>query len=480
MTKSNDPWLPARVTPALSENFTTEWDRFGPIIVAAWAMLDIELDEWQVWLLRRVMETYPPGHPRAGELRFRQVLISVGRQNGKTEIAAALALWGLLRRKAGLTVGIASNTEQATLVYDRVRAVIGTNPELADLFRRVTGTRGLELHNGASYVTKAAKSAALQGLPIHTGIIDEVHIVEPELWADLVNGTGARANAIVIGITTAGGDHSALLKDLYATADKAIAGEAERFGAFIWESPEATVPDDDAALIEALKPANPRLASGKIDPEIFLADVRTTPGGKAGIVRYRLNRFTSGTEAFIDLALWARVQREYGDEWPAGRPVFALDWSEGQTYASIAAAILVDGVVYTEIAAQITNPTLEGLVAECERLAEHWPLGFVMYSYTLRELGNELKRRGYPVSLFTPADVVRASNSFYARVMRGTLKHAGDPVLTVQLPRTVRKPHGDSFIISHAESSIEIDAVKATLMAVHAAEVIPETQIHVY
>lgn len=83
MTKSNDPWLPARDTPALAENFTTEWDRFGPIIVAAWAMLDIELDEWQVWLLRRVMETYPPGHARAGELRFRQVLISVGRQNGK-------------------------------------------------------------------------------------------------------------------------------------------------------------------------------------------------------------------------------------------------------------------------------------------------------------------------------------------------------------------------------------------------------------
>lgn len=478
---TNEPWHPARFTAALDEEFTTDWDRFGPVIIAAWAMLDIELDEWQIDLLRRVMETYPPGHPRAGELRYRQVLISVARQNGKTEIAAALALWGLLRKRGGLTVGIASSTEQAALVYERTRKVIGLNPELAALFRRVTGTRGLELHSGASYVTKAAKSAALQGLPIHTGIVDEVHIVEPELWADLVNGTGARTNALIVGITTAGGDNSALLKDLYATAERAIAGDAPRFGAFIWEAPESAVPEDDAALLELLKPANPRLASGKVDAETFLADVRTTPGGNVGLIRYRLNRFSSGVETFIDLAKWGRAQREHGTPWPEGTPVFAVDWSNGHGYASIAAAVLdAEGTVHTRLVRWVAQPTLEGLVRDCEHLAEFYPSAFVMDSYNLRELGNELKRRGYPVSLYGPADQVRAANSFYSRVVRGTLSHAGDPLLTVQLPRTKRKDHGDSFRISAEDSSIEIDAVKATVMAVHAAEVTPDGSISVY
>lgn len=481
MTSDPEPWLPARFTAALDPDFTTEWTRYGPIIVAAWAMLDIELDEWQIWLLSRVMETYPPGHPRAGELRYRQVLISVGRQNGKTEIASALALWGLLRKRGGLTVGIASSTEQAALVYERARKVIGLNPELAALFRRVTGTRGLELHNGASYITKAAKSAALQGLPIHTGIVDEVHIVDPELWADLVNGTGARPNALIVGITTAGGDHSALLKDLYATAEKAIAGDAERFGAFVWEAPESKVPDADAELLELLKPANPRLASGKVDAATFVSDVRTTPGGNSGIIRYRLNRFTSGTEAFIDLARWGKAQRVHGTPWPEGTPVFAVDWSAAQGFATIAAAVLDGaGTIHTEIVATIVNPTIETLTAECEALAGHWPSAFVMYSYRLRELGNELKRRGYPVSLYSPADIVRGSNSFYARVQRRTISHAGDALLTVQLPRTIRKPHGDSFIISTTDSSFEIDAVLATVMAVHAAEVTPTPTISVF
>ncbi|RAZ34831.1 terminase large subunit domain-containing protein [Microbacterium sp. SMR1] len=467
----------ARYTAPLSDNFTSDWDRFEPIVLIVWReAFGIELDPWQRALLRAILETYPPGHARAGQLRYRSVVVSMGRQNGKTELGAILGLWGLLRQSNAFTVGLASSKEQADLIYARARKAITGNPTLAKRFRRSTGTRGLETHDGAIYRVAPATSAGLQGIPITTALVDELHILPRELWADVVNGMGGRPNTLVIGITTAGGDESELLKNLYETGDKAVAGDPtlERFGFFCWEAPESIVPTDDAKLLDYLKAANPALSGGRLDPETILADVRAL--STAEILRYRLNRFTSGTEAFIDLAKWGECQRPWDSEWPTGtQPVIALDWSTGQQYATIAAAALDEsGNAHTQLVATIVNPTLEGLTALCEELSFRYPTAFVMYSYRLRELGNELKRRGYPVSLYSPADIVRASNSFYARVARKTLRHAGDPLLTVQLPRTVSKPHGDSFIISASDSSTEIDAVMATVMAVHAAEVTPQ------
>jgi phage terminase large subunit-like protein len=441
------------------------------------------LDAWQDWLLRAILETFPPEHERAGQLRFRRVLVSMGRQNGKSTIAAALAIWGLLRKRGGLTIGIASNVEQSNIVFDRTRKIVTANPELADLFKRITTTRGLEMHSGATYSVKPAKEDSLQGLAVHTGIVDEVHIVKPQLWDALVAGTGARSGTMVIGITTAGADDSELLKSLYSHAEKGIAGDSSyaRFGAFIWEASESRVPDDDAELVELLKPANPRLASGLIDAEEFVSDVRgNTEGGTAGIIRYRLNRFVSSTGSFMDLAKWAKCQSPIGTEWPTGQPVFAIDWTAKQGYATIAAAVRdEDGIIHTKLVRWVTHPTIESLVRDCEHLAQHWPSAFVMGA-TLRELGNELKRRGYPVSQYGVGDMVRASNSFLARTARATIQHAGDPLLTLQLPRTVLKTSGDEYRISREESSTEIDAVIATVMAVHQAEVTPGSVIQVF
>lgn len=404
----------------------------------------------------------------------------MGRQNGKTELGAVLALWGLMRAPGSITLGLASSKEQSDLVYKRAVLAIESVPSLREHFARVTTSRGVETKAGAVYQKSAADSKALQGVPVHTALVDELHLLPPELWADVVNGTGGRPNTFVAGLTTAGSEASKLLKQLYVTGEKAAAGDAslERFGFFRWEAPEARVPDDDATLLKWLKAANPALASGRLDGETVLADVRAL--GSAEIIRYRLNRFVASTDSFIDLARWAECQSPIGTEWPDGQPVFAIDWTHKQGYATIAAAVRdSEGIVHTRIVRWITSPTLEGLLRDCEHLAWKSPQAFVVGA-TLRELGNELKRRGYPVTQYGVGDMARASNSFLARTYRGTLRHAGDPILTVQLPRTVRKPVGDEYRISREESSSEIDAVIATVMAVHQVDVPSDSAIQVF
>lgn len=475
-----------RATEPLSEDYPSEADWLLPILRIAWKTADdpnFKFDDWQEDLIRRMLEVYPEGHERAGELRFRQCVVSMGRQNGKSLLAASLGIWGLLRSPGNYVVGIASSAEQARIVYDRTMFVIRNNKSLSAMFEKLTDTRGIKAKDGGKYEIKAAKSGALQGLPVSVGLVDELHLLPSSLWTDLVNGTGGRKNGIVIGITTAGDENSELLKTLYDTGDKSVAGDPqyERFGFFCWEAPEALVPDDDATLLEWLKDANPALQTGRLDAENILSDVRSMP--PQDVIRYRLNRFVAGTSVFISPAMWQACSRGFEEPLKLGdtRPVFAIDRSPDWHYATIAIAVKGDkGVTETELVASIVKPTLEQLVHLCVQLSRYSPQTYIMDGYALKELGQELKKRGMPVTIATQGDIINASSMLYAKIAQRKISHSSDPLLSVQFPRTIRKNIGEQFRISRKDSSVEIDAVMATLLACYGAETKLEQSLQVF
>lgn len=458
---------PARHTPPLSDDFQADIDRYLPAFEYAWTVAngkDFRFDEWQKELLRRVTELLP-----SGELRWRACLISCPRQVGKTEIISAIGLWALLRKPNQFNIGIASQADQARILYDRVQRIIAANPTLKGMMTKLTDTRGIRTTEGTRYEIRAAKASTLQGIPISIGVVDEVHLVDDAAYSALVAGQGARPDSMLVGITTAGDEDSALLARLYENADKAIAGDLDRFGAWIWEASEAYVPKDDDELMRLLIEANPALQEGRIDPHLVLADARSLPDDD--IIRYRLNRFIkSSANTFIPFALWQKNERSIDDVFPDGQVVFGIDRTPGWEHASVAAAILVDGIVHTEIVASIVKPTLEKLVNVALQLHRHSPRAIVMDNLMLHDLHNELKLRGIPSDTMNASDIIQASSTFYARLARETLKHAPDPLLSVQIPRTVKKAMQNGFMVSRRDSSVEIDAVMCTLLACHAAE----------
>lgn len=466
---------PAVHTPPLSEDFPSLWDRYSKVINIVWRLaFGVTLDNWQKELLRHVLEVYPKGHARAGELRYRQVLISLARQNGKTELAAILGLIGLLRKANSLVIGIASSREQATLIYKRTLVAIAST-SLKKRFKRLTDTRGIQGTNGTSYEIKAAKGAALQGLPVDTGVVDEVHLLKSDLWQALINGLGARPNAIVVGITTAGDDDSELLKLLYKTGQRAADGDPtlERFGCFIFEAPEARVPEDDEELLRFLHAANPALAEGRLAEDIILADTRAMP--EPDILRYKLNRFTESLNSFMPLSMWGASTRSADESFPTGKVDFSVDRSPDWGYATITASVKdANGVVHTEVVAAINRPSMEQLVDLCVRLNKHSPRYFVMDGYSLGALAVELKKNGLPIYKLTQSDILSASALFYLMVKNQKIKHAGDALLTVQLPATIRKNIGEAFRISRKDSSIAIDSVLSTMGGVYVAETVSQ------
>ena len=477
-------WPPRRYTAPLTPDFTAAIDPLLPVLRMAWRIArGYDLEAWQVALLRAVTEVFPEGHARAGEIRFRQVVISLGRQNGKSELAAALGLWMLLLRASPLVIGIASSADQARIVYDRAMNVIRANPALATRFAKLTETRGIASLSGGKYEIKAAKSAALQGLPIDLAVVDELHILKPGLWQDLVNGTGGRPDTLVAGITTAGDPDSVLLLDLYDLAEQSIAGELERFGAFIWEADAGEIPEDDETLGRELARANPFIASGRGDLDAVISDVRTMPAADA--IRYRLNRMLADrVAAFLDMPTWATLARPEHESMPTeGVLVLGVDMTPERSFGSIVAARKTDdGTIHTELVASVPQPTTEGLVAILEQLyAAHAPTYIAADGYAaLKPLIGELRMRGIPVWAGSHADAIASASNLFARAKHKTLTHADDALLTLQLSRTVRKNVGDQFRISRTDSSVEIDAVLALALAVYIADTAQDTPVQVW
>jgi phage terminase large subunit-like protein len=462
--------LPAIYTQPLSEDFPTDGDKLIELVKVAWKSPELPdgltLDEWQEWLLRHLLERYPEGHPNAGQLRYRQAVVSMGRQNGKSLLAAILGVYGMLmHQKSGASViSLASSIDQARIIYNRVLFVIQSNPFLSKRFKKASESRGIVTADGTGrYDVKPAKEGALQGIPISLCLFDELHLAKKGMWSAAVLGTAQREDGIVIGITTAGDQSSETLLELYKSGQAASAGdpELERFGFFCWEAPQHAKVDDP----DALRAANPSISAGRLPLENVLSDLKTIPEHEAR--RYRLNQFISGTAAS-----WipSDTFRKAGDRLsiPQTGGVFAVDISKNWEHATIAFANQVGEEHHTELVRTFVNPNETTLFNALVELHHKFaPRAIALDDRALPGLGKRLKLAGFPVWQLWTKEISAACSVVYSMLANGEAKHNNDPLLIVQSPRGIAKYSGETWLISRKESLGEIDALLATVMSLY-------------
>lgn len=463
--------LPATWTKPLAEDFVTDGDKVLELARIAWQAPEspdgIELDEWQQWLIRHLLERYPDDwHDQrlAGRLRYRQAVVSLGRQNGKSLIAAILGLAGLLFEQGASVLSIASSADQARIIYSRVLYVINNNQFLKKRFKKATEQRGIVTADGAGrYDVKAAKESALQGIPISLCLFDELHLAKEGMWSAAVLGTSQRKDGIVIGITTAGDQNSETLLKLYKEGIKAAEGdtELERFGFFLWTAPDNSPIDDPGAIMAA----NPSVAAGRIPVERVISDLKTIPEHEAR--RYRLNQFIAGTNASWLPGDVFRKAAGKGITTIAGS-VLAVDISKNWEHATIAAANTNGDNQETELVASIVAPTEQTLFNKIVDLYQkHGIRAVALDDRQLPSLAKRLKMAGIPTWQLWTKEVSAACSAVYAMFSTNTVQHANDPLLIRQMPNGVAKYTGETWLISRKESVGEIDALMATIFALY-------------
>ncbi len=475
--------LPATYTAPLSEDFPSDGELLAELVKHAWKSPEnpegIELDEWQKWLLRAVFERYPEGHDNAGELRYRQVVISMGRQNGKSLLAAIIGIYGLLlhQQNGAQVLSLASSIDQARIIYNRVLFVIQNNPFLSRRFKKASESRGIVTADGASrYDVKPAKEAALQGIPVSLVLFDELHLAKEGMWTAAVKGTQSYKDGIVIGITTAGDQNSQTLIELYKSGQKAAQGDSslERFGFFLWTAPEnAPITDENA-----VKAANPAIACNRIPIDRVMTDLATMPEHE--VRRYTLNQFISGSaQSWIPGDIFRKQGAKVNPDKRGG--VFSVDTSRNWEHATIAYTNNTNGLHETELVRTFVNPTEQQLFNYLQELHQKFePRAIALDDRQLTGLGKRLKQVGLPVWQLWTKEMSAACSVAYSLFSTGKAKHNNDPLLIMQSPNGITKYTGETWLVSRKESKGDIDALMATIMGSYVSERAGHAQIGVF
>jgi phage terminase large subunit-like protein len=479
--------LPATYTAPLSEDFPTDGDKLIELTSIAWKSPEnpngLQLDEWQKWLLRHLFERYPEGHENAGELRYRQVVVSMGRQNGKSLLASIIGVYGMLMHQSSgaSVISLASSIDQARIIYNRVLYVIQANPFLSKRFKKASESRGIVTSDGSGrYDVKPAKENALQGIPISLCLFDELHLAKEGMWNAAIKGTQSYKDGIVIGITTAGDQNSETLLELYKKGQKAVAGdkELERFGFFVWEAPQHAKVSDP----EAIKAANPAIACGRIPLDRVMTDLQTLPEHE--VRRYTLNQFISGTaQSWIPSDIFRKSGTKV--QVPQAGGVFAVDISKNWEHASIAYAnrsSLNDSEHHSELVRTFVNPTEGQLFNYLVELNQKFtPRAIALDDRSMASnLGKRLKLGGFPVWQLWTKEVSAACSAVYAMFATGQAKHNNDPLVIAQSPNGIAKYSGETWLISRKDSQGDIDALMATVLSLYVSSRAEDSGIGVF
>ena len=186
-----------------------------PHIKGALAGQKITLEPWQIFIITTIFGWVDD----AGHRRFRTVYIEVGRKNAKSTLASGIALYCLIADgEAGAEVYSAATTrEQARIVWRDAKRMVDKTPGLRRRFDVATSAHAIYSENSASTFQALSRDSGgnLDGLNVHCAVIDEFHAHKTRDVFDVIEtATGARTQALIVLITTAGFNRSGICYEI--------------------------------------------------------------------------------------------------------------------------------------------------------------------------------------------------------------------------------------------------------------------------
>jgi phage terminase large subunit-like protein len=296
---------------------------------AEWAGQPFVLDDWQRdEIIRPLFGTVIelPGValydcPR----QYRTAFVEIPRKNGKSEIAAAVALYLLLADgEPGAEIyGAAYTRDQASLVFNVARDMVRQSALLRKRTKIIDSQKRILVPaTGNIYRAIPADASASHGFNAHGVVVDEVHTqANRDLWDVLTTSTGVRRQPLVFAITTAGKNRNTICYELHEHALKVIDGiiEDPSFFAYVKAAPE----DADWRDEKVWFAANPALGRfRKIDELRDMARrAEQVPALENTFRNLYLNQWTAQETRWLPMIAWDECKGEA--RFDKTRPVYA-------------------------------------------------------------------------------------------------------------------------------------------------------------
>ncbi len=262
-----------------------------------------DLRPWQQRIIRQLFKT-----GKDGRRVYRTCLLMLPRKNGKTELAAAIALYCLLfdGEVGGEIYCAAGDIEQASKVYDAMVVMVENDPELDAQVEIIRSQKRIVHRASGSFVRAiSAEAYTKHGFNASVVIYDELHVApNRDLWDVLATSQGARLNPLMIAISTAGYDRHSILWELYQHARRVQENPAldPTFLPILYEMPA----DADWTDIKSYTRCNPALGDFRSIEELTIAVARATqiPAQENAVRRLYGNQWTEQDERWVSLTAW--------------------------------------------------------------------------------------------------------------------------------------------------------------------------------
>ncbi len=460
------------------------------------------LRPWQRSLLGHIFARRPDG-----SRKHRLYLAGMGRKNGKTALAAGIALYGLTSEGDGAEVySCAADRKQAGLVFGTARRICELDSELSGrvrLFRDVIEDRV----TGSVYRALSSEAYTKEGLSPTLVIYDELHAAPDRGLFDVMSlAMGARTEPILIAITTAGTTFDRLGGDstcygLYQYGKRVISGELEdsTFGMAWWEG------EGDHHSPALWAAANPGL--GDI---LALADlesaVKRTP--EAEFRTKRGNQWVNFETAWLPAGSWDALQ---------GPATLRRDLP---LYVGVNVGVVHDSTAVVCVQRQDdrvvvrsrfwSNPypvdsaphdgwelDLEAIRTHLRDLRKLYPVtataiddvpvagpAFLYDPAVFRESAQMLDAEGLAMVEVpqTNSRLVAPTRALYELITTSRIEHDGDPVLSAHLGNVVAYPIGESGwrLRRPRNSNRQIGGAIALVMAIGTASEPPPAPMPKY
>lgn len=239
-----------------------------------------------------------------GRRQFRTAFVEVPKKNGKSELAAAVALYLLYadNEPAAEVYGAAADRQQASIVFDVARRMVEKAPALQKRTKLLPSTKRIVNYSNAGfYQVLSAEVGTKHGLNVSGLVFDEVH-AQPNrhLYDVLTQGSGdAREQPLFFLITTAGTDRESICYELHTKALDILAGKKvdPSFYPAVWGLPD----DADWMLEENWYLANPSLGMTIQIERVrdMFREAVDNPAEENNFKQLRLNMWVSSLTRFI-------------------------------------------------------------------------------------------------------------------------------------------------------------------------------------
>lgn len=469
-----------------------------------WAGKRFWLLPWQEQLIRDIFGIIKPD----GYRQFRTAFVEICKKVGKSELAAAVALYLLYadNEPSAEVYGAAADRQQASIVFDVAKQMVEMSPALLKRSKLMTATKRIVNYgNSGYYQVLSAEVGGKHGFSVNGLVFDEIH-TQPnrQLYDVLTKGSSdARQNPLHFIITTAGTDRHSIAYELHTKAVDIL--EGRRVDPTFYPVVYGLKDDEDWEDEANWYKVNPSLGY-TVDIERLrdaYREAKQNPADEVTFKWLRLNMWVSSTVAWIPDAIFMKGNEEIDLAALEGRDCYGgLDLSstgditalvlmfpprdEDEKYIllpffwvpeeTIPQRVKAASVPYDIWERQGYLLSTEGNVIHydfiekfIDDLAEKYHIVEIAVDrWNATQMIQNLEGDGFTMVPFGQgfASMSGPTKDFYRLLMEGQIIHGGHPVLRWMAGNVVvdTDPAGN-IKVTKAKSKEKIDGIVAAIMA---------------